>query len=661
MGTLGLMGVKVSVVVPVYNPRAVDDAFDACVRSLLEQTLPPEEYEVIFADDGSTDGTRRRLDAVAAARTNVRVLHLDHSGSPVRGRNVGLSVARGEYVYLLDQYDRLEPAALRYMYSMAVETDADVLIGRLVNDGPPQSAFAKNQERADILRDHLLTLPTAHKLFRRTFLEAQQLRFPDRPLSEPAFVTKAYLTAKVVAVLADEVCCHLGPVEEETPDPESLVQGLNMILDIVDAHTQPGIQRDRVYVHWFRVLGLRRLGGGRFVSASHAERVALVALLRELAADRFPARLDAYLPVHLRARVALLRSGRVDQLAELAEDSRGIRLRAEPTDVRWDQSVLTVDLAVEIVRADGSPLWFRGEGGRLLWSPPAAVQGMLGHAFADVTEEAEKARTEVYVREAESGLVYFLPVSSEVRRTVEGDRIRVWAAGRARLDIGSAALGKPLPPGVWEVHVRMRGVHPARARVARVDGPMNCAGVLADYPRRLVVPCWSERGELSVCVEPRSFPESIALVSARSTVAHRDDHVFVVVPVPYVPPSGGPPVELVLRELGGRARTVVAPALVEPGIPGRLAGQLIAKVPVRRLSGDGHLGPGSWRPRLRIDEREVDLLFVLDVSRGGQARIQPAHAASAPSLLRRVAVRIPGMQRSVRLARAVQSRYAPPE
>lgn len=654
------MGVKVSVVVPVYNPRPADDAFDACVRSLLEQTLPQEEYEVIFADDGSTDGTRGRLDAVAAARQNVRVLHLDHSGSPARGRNVGLSVARGDYVYLLDQYDRLEPAALQYMYSMAVETEADVLIGRLVNDGPPQSVFAKNQERADVLRDHLLTLPTAHKLFRRTFLESQQLRFPDRPLSEPAFVTKAYLTAKVVAILADQVCCHLGPDEEESPDAQPLVDGLRAILDIVDAHTQPGVQRDRIYVHWFRVLGLRRLGGSRFMTTGHPQRTALVVLLRELAAERFPARLDSYLPVHLRARVALLRSGRIDQLTELAEASRGIRLRAEPTDVRWDQSVLTMDLDVEIVRADGSPLWFRASGGRLLWTPPIAMEGLLSYALADVTEAAEKVRMEVYVREAETGLMYFLSVNNDVRRTIDGDRIRVWATGQARLDVGSAALGRPLPPGVWEVHVRMRGVQPARARVARLGSPMNCAGVLADYPRRLIVPCWSERGELSVCVEPRSFPESIALVSARASVAQRDDHVFIVMPVPYVPPSGGPPVELVLRQTGGRGRTVSVPALVEPGIPGRLAGQLIAKVPVRRLSTDGHLGPGAWRPGLRIENKDVDLRFALEMGRCGQVRVLPADATPGPSLLRKVAVRIPGLRRSLRLARAVQSRYTPP-
>jgi hypothetical protein len=634
------MGVKVSVVVPVSNPGLADDAFGACVRSLLEQSLPPEEYEVIFADDGSADGTRRRLDAIAANRPNVRILYLDHNGSPARARNVGLTLARGDYVYLMNQYDRLESAALERMYGMAVETDADMLVGRLVDGGPPLSAFTKDQPRADVLRDHLLALPTAHKLFSRDFLESQQLRFPDRPLSEQSFVTRAYLAAKVIAILAEEVCCHLGPVEEETPDAEALFDGLHAILDIVDAHTAPGRQRDRLYAHWYRVLGLRRLGGNRFLAASDEERAALFAFLRRLTVERFPPALDGHLPVHLRARVALLRHGRLRSLVELAQAYQGTKLRAELRDVRWEQSVLALALGVEIVRADGTPLWFRADGGRLLWNPMVPMDGLLDQEAADVTDAARRARMEVYIRDAETGVMYFLPVTSSVGQASVGGQVRVWACGEARLDVGSAALGRPLRPGIWEVHVRMRGVHPGRTRVARPDLTMNCAGVLAEHPRRLVVPCWSERGELSVCVEPKSFPESIALVSSRTSVARQEGHVFVVVPVPYVPPSGGPAAELVLRERDGRGRSMAVPALVEPGIPGRLAGQLIAKVPVSRMGGDDTLGPGSWRPSLRIGERDVDLLFGLAVGRGGQVRVLPAGMRPAPPLLRRIAGRI---------------------
>ncbi|CAM5308147.1 hypothetical protein SFUMM280S_10784 [Streptomyces fumanus] len=48
------MPVKVSVIVPVYNPGT---CIEDCIASLQRQSLPPEEYEVVFVDDGSTDAT----------------------------------------------------------------------------------------------------------------------------------------------------------------------------------------------------------------------------------------------------------------------------------------------------------------------------------------------------------------------------------------------------------------------------------------------------------------------------------------------------------------------------------------------------------------------------------------------------------------------------
>jgi hypothetical protein len=661
------MGVKVSVVVPVSEPGPDDDAFDACVRSLLEQSMPSDEYEVIFADDRSGDGTRERLDAVAAVRPNVRVLHLEHTGSPARGRNVGLAVARGEYVYLLGQRDRLERVALEVMYRTAAESDADVLIGRLVRgDNPPPRAFTRNRERADVLRDRLLGLPTAHKLFRRAFLDTRDIRFPDiePELSEQAFVIKAYLTAKVIAVLADQVCCHLGPVREGPVDPRAHAAGIRSILEIIDAHSDPGEQRDRLYAHWFRTGVLRMLGGRRLLSTRQDQRPALLAELRELALERFPVDLDRHVPVHLRARAVLVRSGELGRLVALTEASRGTSIRAELRDVRWEEGNLIMDLAVEIVDAGGTPMTFTAEGDRLLWRPPLADL-VLPPALADVTEAVARARMEVYIRHMDYGLIFFIPVSGEVCRSQEGDTVRVWAVGRARLDVGTAALGRPLRQGEWEVHVRMHsGVHHARARVAGHRGAqLSCVGVLAGDPRRLIIPCWSGQRELSVCVEPRSFSESIVLVSPGASVTHQEGDVFVVLPVPYVPPSGGPAAELVLRQAGSRGKVIAVPALVEPGVPGRFPGQLVAKVPVRRFPGDGHIGRGLWAPCLRVDGKEVDLRFVLEMGRAGRARIQaggePGMLSVRRSTLSKLASHIPGGRLALRLAHAVQERYLP--
>ncbi|MFE3448478.1 glycosyltransferase family 2 protein [Nonomuraea sp. NPDC059194] len=652
-------------IVNVHNPG---DTADACIRSVLEQTLPPDEYEVIFVDDGSTDGTAERLDTVASVRRNVRVLHLPYTGSSLRGRNVGIASARGDYVYLLDQGDRLERGALALMHQRAVETEADVLVGRLVRDtGPPMAAFEANSERADILRDRLLTLLTPHKLYRRAFLEEERLGFAvsGGKVAEQAFSLRAYLKAKIITVVADEVCCHLGEQQERTDEAAVVVTELRALLDVVDRGTEEGRQRDRIYAFWYRSMVLRPFLTPAFAGSS-VDRGLIFTIFRELVLERFPERLDRYLPVHLRAVASMMRAGRLDQIISFANESRRAELRAEVSDVRWSGEVLELDLAVEIHTSAGEPARFREEEDRLYWRPPGSVdQTLLPDAVTDVTDAVDKARIEVYVRHEETGDVYFVPVTCETVRVRERGRARVQVHGQARVDVTTAALGEALPSGLWSVHVRMYGgAHRAATRVRHSDAPFTCLGVLAERPRRrLVVPCWNDEGGLSLCIEPRSFCDSISLVSRGTTVTRQQRHIYVVVPVPWVPPSGGPAIELVLRH-STRQREVSAPALVEPGLPGKTAGQLIAKVPVARLlPGKDQLGPGSWLTSLRTDEQETGLRFSLQLRRG-RVEVVPVTAVDPErdpmghdTAVRRLARRVPGARLLVRLARAGKHRY----
>jgi len=85
---------RFSVVVPAYQAAAV---IGQCVRSLQQQTVVREEYEVIVADDGSTDATA----AIAREAGADRVLTIAHGG-PAVARNVGIAAARGEIILFTD-------------------------------------------------------------------------------------------------------------------------------------------------------------------------------------------------------------------------------------------------------------------------------------------------------------------------------------------------------------------------------------------------------------------------------------------------------------------------------------------------------------------------------------------------------------------------------
>lgn len=85
---------KISVVIPAYNAEAtVGDA----VRAVMSQPLPPENFECLVVDDGSTDRTAEIAEAAGAA-----VLRLQKNQGAPGARNAGIAAARGSWIAFTD-------------------------------------------------------------------------------------------------------------------------------------------------------------------------------------------------------------------------------------------------------------------------------------------------------------------------------------------------------------------------------------------------------------------------------------------------------------------------------------------------------------------------------------------------------------------------------
>ncbi len=83
----------VSVVIPVYNGASM---LATCLRSLRQQTLPGDRYEVIVVDDGSKDTS-----AAIARAAGVRVIQQPNAGAPA-ARNTGIALAQGTWIAFTD-------------------------------------------------------------------------------------------------------------------------------------------------------------------------------------------------------------------------------------------------------------------------------------------------------------------------------------------------------------------------------------------------------------------------------------------------------------------------------------------------------------------------------------------------------------------------------
>ncbi|WP_158095297.1 glycosyltransferase family A protein [Collinsella sp. An2] len=213
-----------SVIIPVYNCR---DYVGKALDSLAAQTF--RDFEVICIDDGSTDGSRDVLEAEQSEGrfASFQILSTSHAGPGV-ARNAGLDVARGEFVLFLDADDFVEPNLLEHAVTKAVALEADMVIWDLweYNDAyqrdqhPPMGTLVfgdlLDAERAKTetcsWRDNPDAIFTSfqnwpwNKLFRRSFLEKKNLRFPSlRRTEDCPFTCLALVQAERIALLYERL------------------------------------------------------------------------------------------------------------------------------------------------------------------------------------------------------------------------------------------------------------------------------------------------------------------------------------------------------------------------------------------------------------------------------------------------------------------------
>ena len=474
---------KVSVIVAAY---CSGDGLDRVVASLDAQSLPQDEFESIFVDDGSPDDTLERLRALAASRPNMRVTSIPNSGWPCRPRNVGIEMAVGEYVTFMDHDDELYPDALRSAYEFAVEHRADVVNAKECHTSGWFWAFRQYQEDRVVGPDpNALLGMMPHKLYRRGLLVDHDVRFLDdgRVISEDIlFNMEVVAHVERIGVLASQpfytwVATGQNNSGSYTDDPDELWAALDRVLRHVEGLALPDEARDFMVLQTYKTRVLGRLLGPRLATRPESWRRRTFELVPGFLDQHVPPRFDEALGPFRRARADLLRAGRHDLLRTLAELDRGVEVPATAEEVAWSAEGTLV--------LGGEALWRGGDGepwrvdlsdGRVRRRLPQDLQDALSTEALDLTDGLDEAVVTCVVKSLQDSTDWSLPTTHRVHVdevASGGHAVRIEVGVRAPLD--TVVFGRPLPDRTWKVGLRVDMFAGERNTPVRYAGPARVA------------------------------------------------------------------------------------------------------------------------------------------------------------------------------------------
>ena len=160
-----------SVVIPICNERDNLSPLTGQILKALSGQVP--SFEILYVDDGSTDGSGPLLDQLARDYLEVRVFHFDRNYGQTAAFDAGFRQAAGELIVTLDgdlQYDahdilNLLPLAQQYDLVCGWRRDRhDNLVKRL-------SSRIANAVRVAVTQDGVHDTGCSLKIFRRRVVE----------------------------------------------------------------------------------------------------------------------------------------------------------------------------------------------------------------------------------------------------------------------------------------------------------------------------------------------------------------------------------------------------------------------------------------------------------------------------------------------------------
>lgn len=184
---------KLSIIIPCYNEVATIGTLLKAVKS-----SPYPDKEVIVVDDGSSDGTRRRLQDELAGDYDQLILQPHNQGKGAALR-AGIQAATGDVVIIQDADLEYDPSEYPALIEPILQDRADVVYGsRFIGAAPHRVLYFWHRMGNGLLTVlsnmftnlNLTDMETCYKVFRRDIIQSI-------PIEEHRFGFEPEITAKV--------------------------------------------------------------------------------------------------------------------------------------------------------------------------------------------------------------------------------------------------------------------------------------------------------------------------------------------------------------------------------------------------------------------------------------------------------------------------------
>ena len=136
----------ISIVVPAYNEERNLDVLHRRVSEIMDSTVGRDDWELVFVDDGSKDGTWQAIDALNKTDLRVRGVRLSRNFGHQSALMAGLAAARGQAVIMMDADLQHPPELLPQL--VAKWRDGFQIVHAVRRDPPNLSWFKRATSRA---------------------------------------------------------------------------------------------------------------------------------------------------------------------------------------------------------------------------------------------------------------------------------------------------------------------------------------------------------------------------------------------------------------------------------------------------------------------------------------------------------------------------------